>query len=66
MDELNMISDDNLGDVMLLKLDEETGDFFLNLCSQQGQASVHFNYHSAKKLQAFINQNTKEGGKENE
>ena len=63
MDELNMISDDNLGDVMLLKTNEETGDFCLDLCSQQGQASFNFNYHSAKKLQAFINKNAKEGGR---
>ena len=63
MKELNMISDDDLGDGMLLKSDDETGDFYFDLCSQQGQASFKFNYHSAKKLQAFLNQNTRKGNR---
>ena len=62
MDELTLKSNE-YDDILIVNHDKETGDFLLGIGSEQGDSSIALDRSSAKKLQAFINKNAKEGGR---
>ena len=63
MKELNLRCIYVESDFVAIQEDTEAGGFGLKIKSGQESAEIYLTHHMAKKIQAFINQNSRKGGR---
>lgn len=50
-------------DTLELDYEAEEGTFYVTLCTGMSTGQIALDHHGAKKLQAFLNQNTRKGNR---